>query len=313
MKIAVVGPGALGCLLGGVLMFYARQEVWFLDHNPERTANIAKNGLILEEGGQIITGPARITVSAGQIGPVDLLLLCVKAHNVDQFLTGAGPLCGPQGLLIAFQNGILHIDLLKKWRTNIAVALGVTAHGATLLGPGHVRHAGIGATRVGFIREEAIPRHDALLRAAGLLSSVGIETEKVANIMDHVWWKLIVNAGINALTAIFDCPNGGLLDSPRAGAMLKVAVEEATLVAMAKGITMTSDPVAMTINVCRTTKDNLSSMLQDIRKGRRTEIEAINGAVIREGKALGIPTPINEELYKKVKALEASFPERASL
>ena len=71
--------------------------------------------------------------------------------------------------------------------------------------------------------------------------------------------------------------------------------------------------MAMTINVCRTTKDNLSSMLQDIRMSRRTEIEAINGAVIREGKALGIPTPINEELYKKVKALEASLPEPSSL
>ncbi len=314
MKIVIVGPGALGCLLGGILMLRAQQEVWFLDHNPERAANIAKKGLTLEEGGQIMTGPVRITVSAGQIGPADLLLLCVKSHDVDQFLAGAGPdLCGPHGLLVAFQNGILHIDLLKSWRANIGVALGVTAQGATLLGPGHVRHAGIGATRVGFIREEDVSRHDALLRAAGLLSSVGIETEKVVNIMDHVWRKLIVNVGINALTAIFDCPNGGLLASSRARAMLKVAVEEATLVAMAKGITITDDSVAMTINVCRATKDNLSSMLQDIRNGRRTEIEAINGAVIREGKALGIPTPINEELYKKVKALEASLPERASL
>ncbi len=302
MKVSVVGPGALGCLFAAILG-RAGHQVWLLDHRAERARAIAAQGIELhdQQGSRIV--PVQATVDPDRIGLVQLVFLCVKSDAVVSAARNVLPILGTDGLLIALQNGIAHharlADVLHQpW------ALGITAQGANLLGPGVVRHGGSGQTSLGFLEKVDESAKRRLEEAAALLNSVGIETVICPDILATAWHKLIVNAGINALTALEDCANGELLRHPAALATLTAAVREVAQVAEALGIKIVSDPVAMTVGVCRETADNISSMLQDIRQGRHTEIEAINGMIVRQAATLGISVPINQALLAGVKVLE---------
>ena len=205
------------------------------------------------------------------------------------------------------QNGIGHLELLKDKQKPPSIVIGVTAQGANLVAPGHVRHAGDGLTRIGFLKSVSFSKSLLLSKLCNLLNYGGIETLIVDNIMDYVWSKLLVNVGINALTAIHGCPNGKLLESAATKDELAAAVREGEAVARALGIEMIGDPLAMTLDVCSKTARNLSSMLQDVNNKRLTEIDSINGAIVAAGKNLGIPTPVNDELVRKVRMVEQSF------
>lgn len=303
-KIVIVGPGALGCLLA-VNLYRTGAEVFLLDHDPERAALLNSQGIILEQGGESHRFPLPVVSDPQRIGPASLILLCVKSPAVKQTLASLSPLLGPESLLLAWQNGIAHLPLLGNAGLLSPVALAVTSLGANLTGPGQVRFAGAGITSLGFVDKgkEKTAAALALYRAADLFARGGLETRFVADILAAVWDKLLVNAGINALTAIYDCANGGLLKRPEALDLLREAVKEAAAVALALGIAISPDPFARTIEVCRATAGNISSMLQDVRRGHPTEIEAINGAVLAEAGRLGLAAPINAWLVAKVKAL----------
>ncbi len=304
MKIAIVGPGALGCLLAAKLSTRGEHELWLLDRQPERAALLNANPFrLLEERGERLAR-LKVTARAETIGSAQLLLLCVKSHQTRAAYDHCALLHGEESLLIALQNGIAHLDLLAELCGSRPWAAGTTAQGATLLAPNQVKHGGHGPTKLGFLYP-ASPREFALLTtAAEIFNHAGIATTLSPNILAALWEKLLVNAGINALTALHDCPNGQLPAIPEAAAMLEGAVREGAAVAQAKGIRLPQDPVAACFAVCRATAANLSSMLQDIRARRPTEIAAINGAIVREGIILGIPTPINLKLFRAVTALE---------
>ena len=318
MKIVVIGPGALGCLLAAALAAKfkpgAGQDqnpptIWLLDHDRERASLLAEKGLLLEEDGARYFCRPKVTATPAAIGHADLILLCVKSRDVQAGLQSAGALASAGSLLITLQNGIDHLAGLRRTSLPGAMAVGVTAQGATLIGPGHVRHAGRGLTRVGFIKATKGREAATLAAAAALLSAAAIETVPVDNIIDHVWAKMFVNVGINALTAIYDCANGRLLEIPAAREQLISAVREAEKIARAKGLVIKDDPVAATLAVCRATAANLSSMLQDVKKKRPTEIAAINGAVVAEGRRLAIAAPTNEALIRAVKNIEQGYEE----
>ncbi|MCD6389850.1 MAG: 2-dehydropantoate 2-reductase [Desulfobulbaceae bacterium] len=299
MKIAVIGPGALGSLFAAGISRAADHDLWLLDHNAQRAARL-DNKLLLNENGRELVCPMRITADARDIGPVDLVLLCVKSADVADALALAQPLLEANTLLIPFQNGIRHLDVLHDLPFHVAI--GVTAQGATLLAPGHVRHGGSGLTRINFLKPQSDRALKKLNTAVHLLNSCSFKTEISPNILSHVWAKLLVNVGINALTAILNCPNGDLLKEPARTRMV-AAVREGAAVAKAMGIELPTDPVAMTQQVCRDTAANISSMLQDVRRGKKTEIEAINGALTAEAGKLNVPVPVNEELVRQVKEL----------
>jgi len=315
MRIVVVGPGALGSLFAATLAMHsqgseegrAKHEVWMLDHNSSRARLLAANGLLLERGGERYACPVRATTEPGEIGSADLVLLCVKSYDVASGLKRAAALLGPDTLLLALQNGIAHLPLLEALADGHPVAAGVTAQGATLLAPGHVRHGGRGLTRVGFLRPSTADGAARLREVAAMLAAGGLETEIVEDMQVQVWAKLFVNVGINALTAIHGCRNGDLLDMPAVRAQLVEAVQEATAVARALVIPIVADPVAATLEVCRATAENISSMRQDVQQQRPTEIDAINGAVVEHGHHLEIPVPVNELLVSKVKEIEADY------
>lgn len=306
MKIAIIGPGALGLLLATNLAGTNGNTVWLLDHNPERAAQI--NGkLLLSIDDQEFPVNIPVTSAPEHIGKTDLVLLCVKSMDVAPALQRIAPLFSSTTLLIPFQNGIGHIDPIDNSTVAAQTAFGVTSQGATLIAPGRVRHGGAGLTKIGFIHAADPHRHKQLKNAARILSESGFETATVENILDHIWGKLLINIGINALTVIYDCPNGKLLDIPEARETLIAAVQEGEKVACALGIHIENDPVKLTLGVCRTTATNISSMLQDARRKRPTEIDAINGALVTKAKKLSLEVPVNQELVKKVKQIQGNY------
>lgn len=306
MKIAVVGPGALGTLFATSLAGENKNEVWLLDHNPERAARISGKILLDYEERKV---SLNIPVSADPklIGETELVLLCVKSMDVAHALNHAAPLFSTETLIIPFQNGIGHIDAIQNNKIPFRSAFGVTSQGATLISPGHVRHGGVGVTKIGFLEPADDYQQRKLEETAHTLTASGFETASVPNILDHIWGKLLVNVGINALTVIHDCPNGELLNIPEARDNLVAAVQEGQRVARALGIHLEYDPVELTLGVCHTTATNISSMLQDARKHRPTEIDAINGALIQKAEKLSIDVPVNQELVKKVKQCQARY------
>lgn len=306
MKIAVIGPGALGCLLAAYLS--PKNETWLLDHDRNRAALLDRQGLILEKENRVVKRPVKATSDPKVIGTADLILLCVKSPTIAKALHSARALAGTDSLIIALQNGIGHLAALPELLGGISWSLGVTSHGATLVAPGYVLHRGKGLTRIGFLSENGGTGHnEQLSRAASTMTAAGIETATVPDIQNHIWAKLMVNIGINALTAIYNCPNGALLESAESMDLMEKAVREGIAVAEQTGISFAQDPLATTRQVCRDTAANISSMLQDVRKGRMTEIASINGALVDTAKKLGIATPVNEELVRKVKEIEAKY------
>jgi 2-dehydropantoate 2-reductase len=313
MKVAIIGPGALGTLLAASLTIKLDQssnstlDLWFLDHKPDRARYLNEHGLILEEGNRKQTCGAKATVDPQEIGPVDIIFLCVKSPQVAAGLQQAVKLVQDDTLLVTLQNGIGHLELLKDRQKLPPVVLGVTAQGANIVAPGHVRHAGDGLTRIGFLKSASFTKSLLLAKICNLLNYGGIETVIVDNILDYLWSKLLINVGINALTAINRCPNGKLLDSAVTQEKLTEAVREGEAVARALGIELAGDPLALTLDVCRKTAQNLSSMLQDVNNKRPTEIDAINGEIAAAGRKLGIPTPVNDALIQKVKEIEQAY------
>ncbi|NOX25933.1 MAG: 2-dehydropantoate 2-reductase [Deltaproteobacteria bacterium] len=300
--VVIVGPGALGCLFAALLS-KAGHSVWFLDHDRERACKIADHGVCLLE-----TMPqfqaVRATVNANEIGRADVVLLCVKSYDVGKALEMAAPLLVEGPLLIALQNGLGHHEILRRC-AGLSWAVGITSQGAALVEPGVVRHGGSGITTLGFMDKAGIAAHQCLAETAALFAAAGLPATVSADISSAVWDKLLVNVGINALTALYDCANGELLEKRRAREQLRQAVREAARVARARGVNISGDPVARTEAVCRATNKNISSMLQDIRHGRPTEIEAINGVIVREAAALGMDVPVNQELTQKIRAIQA--------
>ncbi len=301
MIITVIGPGALGCLFAAFLS-KAGHAVWLLDHNLDRAGVINSQGICVDGYDGSACFPVRSTVDACEIGKTDIVLLCVKSYDVANALGRAAPLLEGGPLFVAMQNGLGHYEALR--RAGCLWAIGITAQGATLLQTGVVGHGGTGLTSLGFLDEVGAVGRRRLDEAALMLDEAGLLCQVSADIEASVWGKLLVNVGINALTAIYDCPNGVLLEDLHVRGQLSQAVCEAAAVAVAKGICIAADPVAEAESVCRATSNNISSMLQDIRHGRMTEIESINGAIVREAKTLGLAVPMNLKLTQRVRELQ---------
>jgi len=311
MKIAIIGPGALGTLLAASLNTKSNPktpfDLWLLDYKPERAKLLNEQGLILEKNDQLLSCKINATADPKEIGPTDIIILCVKYPDVAAGLQQAAKLAHPDSLLVTLQNGIGHLELLKAGKGSPAIILGITALGANLVSPGHVRYAGSGLTRIGFLKTAGFAKSLLLAQVCNLLNDCGMETAIVDDILDYVWTKLLINVGINALTAIHRCSNGELLETDDTLNTLTAAVKEGEAVARAMGIQVPDDPLAMTVDVCKKTARNLSSMLQDINNKKPTEIDSINGEIVAASRKFGIPVPVNEELVQRIKEIEKSY------
>ena len=198
-------------------------------------------------------------------------------------------------MALTLQNGLGNLQVLEDAIGPDRAALGVTTSGATLIGPGQVRVGGAGPTYVA--------HHPRLESLVDTLDSAGFEMHAATDLESLIWGKLAVNAGINALTALLEVPNGELLERDHARTLMNEAASETAEVARAQGLELPyDDPSRHVEEVARRTAENESSMLQDIRRGAPTEVDAINGAVAREGKRQDVPTPVNWVLWNLVRA-----------
>ena len=303
MRVAIVGPGAMGCLFGALLS-EAGHPVWLLGRSADQVEPIARTGIRVEGIGGARTIRARATTAVAEIGPADLVFIWVKAYDTASAVQAMTPVLTPETLVVSLQNGLGNLEAMARAVPPAQIVGGVTAHGATLLGAGVTRHAGQGATTIG--RPDG--RVDgALEQLAELLSAARVETSTSPNIEAAIWSKLAVNAAINPLTALARRPNGDLLRHPDTRQLVDRVAAEVAQIATAAGMALSPAQVREQVHaVCQATAANKSSMLQDVLRGRRTEIDAINGALADRAAALGLDAPLNELLTRLVRAAEVT-------
>lgn len=301
MKIAVIGAGAMGSLYGGYLS-KAGQEVYLVDVWQEHVDQINRHGLAIEEADRVVTVYPRAVSRANEVGTVDLAIVFVKSVMTKNAMKENLALIGAETTVLSLQNGYGNVEAIEGFVKRERIIAGTTAHGATMLSPGKIRHAGIGATHIGAVSREGGNSVEAI---AQVLQKAGFETEVSCNVMKLIWDKLMINVGINALTAILNVQNGQLLDYEESRALMEAAVEEAISVANASGMDFDrEETIRKVMAVAKKTGENRSSMLQDVTNKRKTEIDTINGAIISEGRKQGIPTPVNLVLTNLIKVME---------
>jgi 2-dehydropantoate 2-reductase len=299
MRIAIIGAGAMGSLFAARLASVA--SVIMLSRWAEAIAEIRARGLRLVDAEGEHTYFVPISSDPSAAAPADLALVLVKSYDTAHAAAWAAAALAPAGLALTLQNGLGNAERLAARVGPQRTVQGVTSEGATLLGPGRVRHAGSGVTSVGIKPEYAARLEEmvALFRQAGFATNLSDQVDSL------VWGKLVISAGINPLTALLNVPNGALVENDAARLALHLAVGEAAAIARKVGIPLPyPDAAARAEEICRATAANLSSMLQDVRRGSRTEIDAISGALVRAAESVGLAAPVNRLLWHLVRARE---------
>jgi 2-dehydropantoate 2-reductase len=290
MNIGVVGPGAMGCLFAARLAEVGA-KVWLIDRDPERAARLQKSGITVERNGTSHT--ARPTMALQAPAGLHFIIVLAKSHVTRH-------LRFPQDTpVVTLQNGLGNVEALASLLGSARIIAGTTAEASTWLGEGHVRHTASGKTRLG--AWTSCKTDD----AAAALQAAGFEVEVTEAPGQMIWEKVAVNAGINPLTAILNVENGKLLELPEIRGLMRDLVVEAAKVASTEGYRFEQSLVELTESVCRETGGNISSMLQDVRAGRQTEIEAISGEILRRGQLASLPTPRTRVVYQLVRGLES--------
>jgi 2-dehydropantoate 2-reductase len=223
-------------------------------------------------------------------------LVLVKSWQTERAARQLQACLAPEGIAVTLQNGLGNAERLAALLGTGRVAVGSATLGATMLGPGWVRPAGQGVVTLG--------AHPRLAPLEEMLRGAGFNLEVIPDPTSLLWGKLVINAAINPLTALLQIPNGELLERPSARAVMAACTGEAASVAAARGIELPYPAALAAVEaVARRTADNRSSMLQDVLRGAPTEVDDINGAIVRAGEALRLPTPVNRLLWMLVKAL----------
>jgi 2-dehydropantoate 2-reductase len=303
MKICFLGAGALGSALGGVLT-EAGNEVWLVDRSPAHVDAINAKGLVLREDGADRTVPAKARTKTDGIGPADLVVVLVKSFHTREAIAGALALVGPGTVVMSLQNGLGHEEILAEAVGREKVLAGKTYVGGVLLAPGHAI-AGVRGklTSIGELDGRITERAQ---RIADTFTRAGLATTVSADIIGAMWDKLLVNVATGALCAITRLPYGRLYAVPEIEACAIAAVGEAMAVAAANGIRLSSvEPRdAWTLAAEGMPPEFKTSMLQSLEKGQPTEVDYINGAVVRWGERCGVATPVNRALVACVKGIE---------
>jgi 2-dehydropantoate 2-reductase len=309
LKVCVLGAGALGCAMGGVLT-EAGHEVWLINRNAAQVDAMMQRGLVLRTDGVDRTVRVRAVTSAAGVdsasGPADLLIVLVKSFHTEEAMHSAVSLVGPQTVVLSLQNGLGHEDVLAEIVGRDKLLAGKTYVGGTQLAPGHV----IAGTRqkltvIGELDGTVSARAEAV---AAAFNAAGLDTTVSDNIMGTIWDKLLVNVATGALSGITRLPYGELYQVPALEACAVAAVTEAMAVARACGVRLS---ITEPVEAWRRAGAGLpfefkNSMLQSLEKGSVTEIDYINAAVVVQGLRHGVPTPVNQTLVAAIKGLEKS-------
>ncbi len=303
MKICVLGAGALGSMIGGLLT-EAGSEVCLIDTWTEHVDTMKRQGLRIREDSSERAVKVQAATGCQAAGPADLVLVLVKSYHTKEAMKNAAPMMGDRTVVLSFQNGLGNEETLAEVVGREHVIGGRTFAGGVLLGPGHVMAGRKGKpTYIGELDGRSTERVD---RIAGLFNQAGLETIVSSNIVGIMWDKLLINVATGALSGITRLPYGELYQVTEVKECALEAVSEAIAVAKAMGVKLTiTDPPKIWLKAAENLPPAFkASMLQDIEKGSRTEIESINGSVVRLGERHGIPTPVNRALVAGIKGIE---------
>lgn len=305
MHVLILGAGALGSLVGARLAA-AHADVTLLSTNRPHIRAIRQDGLVIEElDGSLSTIRVAACDDPGSLTrKADLVFVLVKSYGTVEAVSGIRDCCHEGSVFLTLQNGVGNWQRIAEVVGEESVLVGSTAQGSTLLGPGRIRHGGNGPTHLGEPGggpSTRVERVLELFRGAGLEAYAGDRMEQL------IWEKLHINVGINAITALTGIRNGVIAQVDAARDLSRDAVLEAMEVARRKGFVISEDMVDRVLAVARATAVNRSSMGQDVDRHRRTEIDAINGAIVQYGQELGIDTPVNRTMTRLVKILETGY------
>ena len=303
MKIAVMGAGAVGCYYGGMLARDARagHDVTLIARQAHVDA-IEREGLLLDTQTFKARVPMHASTEASAVAGASLVLFCVKSTDTESTAELIRPHLMPGALLLTLQNGVDNADRLQVALPEHEVAAAVVYVATEMAGPGHVRHNGRGELVIAASRRSE--------DIAAVLAAAGIPTEVSDNVPGALWAKLILNCAYNALSAITQMPYGRLVGgADGAGgdgvrAVMRDVVEECLAIATASGVTVPGDVWVAVERIAQTMPSQFSSTAQDLARGKRSEIDHLNGHVVSRGDALGIPVPANRVLHALVKLLE---------
>ena len=295
MQVAVIGAGAVGCYYGGLLL-RAGHDVTFIGRQPHVDA-INAHGLLLDT--KTFRGhlPAKAATDATALASPDLVLVCVKSADTEQAGRALAGRLRPETSVLSLQNGVDNAQRLRAV-TGHAVISAVVYVGSEMAGPGHIRHHGGGDLAIG-----ASAASDAL---AQTLEAAGIHTTISDDIEVTLWSKLVINCAFNALSAVADISYGPMLEVEGAKDVVTRAVQEAIAVARACGVALPDDLLKNILNIPTMMPQQKSSTAQDLARGKPSEIDFLNGHIVRKGAELGIPTPTNHALQVMVKLAQRS-------
>ena len=306
MKVLILGAGAMGCLYGAAF-HRAGCEVQFVDVNRPHIDAINANGLELETRAGTEHLPIPALLPAQLTEPVDLVVVFTKTFHTDAALGGIKAAIGPDTWLLSLQNGLGNDKRLAAHASPDRILIGSSSLPSDLVGPGKVRSHGEGGSKLypAFGADPAFAE-----QVCELLTKGGLPAALEPDIHGAIWSKAIFNATMNPLCALTRRTPGFLGAHEESRALIHALVEEGVAVANASGVAIPAKPIHDLTQVSVTDHANHeASMLQDVKAGRRTEVDAINGAIVEAARAAGIAAPLTETLWRLVKLEEAKLAE----
>jgi 2-dehydropantoate 2-reductase len=295
LKVAVMGAGAVGCYFGGMLA-RAGHEVTLVAR-PQHVRAIEREGLRMET--KTFDEHVRLGATSEVAGAkdADVVLFSVKSPDTEAAGRELQPFLKPDTLVLCLQNGVDNAERLRAVLPDHEVAAAVVYVATEMAGPGHLKHHGRG--------ELVIEPARAGERIAQALAAAGVPTEISSNVRGALWLKLVINCAYNAISAIAQRPYGENVNSVGIWDVMHDVVDECVAVARADGVQLPADPHQTTRKLVESMPAQYSSTAQDLARHKPTEIDYLNGYVVRRGQALGIPTPANRVLWALVKLIES--------
>ncbi len=304
-RIAVFGAGAVGCYFGGMLA-RAGLPVTLIGR-AQHVEAIRARGLFLDtlQFQQSISVTAATTPEAAR--DADVVLFCVKSYDTETAARSLAPHLSPSALLVSLQNGVDNVVRIEVATGRHALPA-VVYVAAAMAGPGHVKHSGQGRLVVGRLPEQPPELDQRAAQLATLFQSAGVPCEVSKNIQGELWAKLVINCAGNAVSALTRASYARAAAHEPAREVMMATAREAIAVARAAGVALpAADLVEKGLQLAHSLGPATSSTEQDIARGKRTEIDALNGFIVQRGRALGVPTPVNHTLWALVKLLETSL------
>jgi len=294
MKVAVMGAGAVGCFYGAMLA-RAGHHVTLIGRQ-QHVAAVRDRGLILEMGGATHTVTADATTDPAGIADAEVILFCVKSDDTAAAGRDMLPYLRRDTVVLGLQNGVDNAPRLQAVLDRPVIAAAVYV-ASDMPAPGHVRHSGRGELVIA-----AGPRSEAI---AAMFQQAGVPTATSDNVLGALWAKLVINCSYNALSAIAQLPYGRLIEGEGIRDLMQDVVSECLAVAAGLRVTIPGDSLAAVLGLAASMPNQFSSTAQDLARGKRTEIDHLNGYIVRTARELGIPVPVNGSLTAIVKLMEA--------